>query len=79
MTQGETHYLHPDMHGKGIGTVLLLEGLRMLPNLSALFICVEKENKLGLHFYQAKGFVTIEEFDGHLLKTIKLVKQLEKV
>lgn len=87
VTQGEAElhaiYLHPDMHGKGVGTALLQEGLRMLPNLSSLFVCVEKENKLGMHFYQAKGFVAIEEFDeqfdGHLLKTVKLVKQYEKV
>lgn len=87
VTQGEAElhaiYLHPDMHGKGVGTALLQEGLRMLPNLSSLFVCVEKENKLGMHFYQAKGFIAIEEFDeqfdGHLLKTVKLVKQYEKV
>lgn len=87
VTSGEAElfaiYLHPDMQGKGIGSVLLQKGIQMLPNLSSLFVCVEKENTIGMHFYLAKGFVKIEEFDelleGHLLKTVKLVKQNEKV
>jgi len=53
----------------------------MLPDLTSLLVCVEKENTIGLNFYQAKGFKKLEEFDelfyGHLLKTVKLgLKQI---
>lgn len=69
-------YLLPEIQGKGIGTALLQEGIKMLPDLTSLLVCVEKENTKGMNFYQAKGFKKLEEFDelfdGHLLKTVKL-------
>ncbi|MEY9977647.1 ribosomal protein S18 acetylase RimI-like enzyme [Lysinibacillus sp. RC79] len=73
-------YLLPETQGKGIGTALLQEGIKMLPDLTSLLVCVEKENTIGMNFYQAKGFKKIEEFDelfdGHLLKTVKLSLKL---
>ncbi|WP_445668838.1 GNAT family N-acetyltransferase [Lysinibacillus sp. FSL L8-0312] len=75
-------YLHPDSQGSGIGSALLQRGLNMLPSLSSLFVCVAKENTIGMHFYQAKGFEKLVEFDecfdGYPLKTVKMVKQHEK-
>ena len=69
-------YLLPETQGKGIGTTLLQEGIKMLPDLTSLLVCVEKENTIGMNFYEAKGFKKTEEFDelfdGHLLKTVKL-------
>ncbi|MFJ3387420.1 MULTISPECIES: GNAT family N-acetyltransferase [unclassified Lysinibacillus] len=69
-------YLLPETQGKGIGTTLLQEGIKMLPDLTSLLVCVEKENTKGMNYYQAKGFKKLEEFDelfdGHLLKTVKL-------
>ncbi|TDX93478.1 UNVERIFIED_CONTAM: acetyltransferase (GNAT) family protein [Lysinibacillus xylanilyticus] len=69
-------YLLPETQGKGIGTALLQEGLKMPPDLKSLLVCVEKENTIGMNFYQAKGFKQLEEFDelfdGHLLKTVRL-------
>ncbi|KOS61575.1 GNAT family acetyltransferase [Lysinibacillus sp. FJAT-14222] len=69
-------YLLPETQGKGIGTALLREGINLLPDVTSLLVCVEKENAIGMNFYQAKGFKKLEEFDelfdGHLLKTVKL-------
>ncbi|MEX3745916.1 MULTISPECIES: GNAT family N-acetyltransferase [Lysinibacillus] len=69
-------YLLPDIQGKGIGTALLQEGIKILHDLKSFIVCVEKENTIGMDFYQAKGFIKMEEFDdvfdGHIFKTVKL-------
>ncbi|MGE7910352.1 N-acetyltransferase family protein [Lysinibacillus xylanilyticus] len=69
-------YLLHETQGKGIGTALLQEGINLLPDLTSLLVSVEKENTIGMNFYQAKGFKKLGEFDelfdGHLLKTVKL-------
>ena len=78
---GETElsaiYLYPKYQGKGIGTALLNEGIDHLESAKRVFIDVEKENKTGLTFYQAKGFEIVSEFDdnfnGHILKTVRMV------
>ncbi len=74
-------YLLPETQGKGIGTALLQEGINMFPDLTSVIVCVEKENTIGMNFYQAKGFLKIEEFDdvfdGHILKTVKLGLTIE--
>lgn len=70
-------YLLPDHQGKGIGSALLNFGLRELEGIEKLYINVEKENRIGRTFYEAKGFNVVEEFDedfdGHRLKTVKMV------
>lgn len=80
---GETEllaiYLDPDFQNKGIGTLLLKYGI---DNLSPkkIFINVEAENQIGLQFYKAKNFKIIEEFeenfDGHYLKTVRMVLEI---
>lgn len=39
---------------------------------------VEQDNQIGIRFYEAKGFqvreIYEEDFDGHLLKTVKMYK-----
>lgn len=69
-------YLHPEHQRKGIGTALLQEGIRNLEGVREICINVEKENKIGKTFYEAKGFETVEEFDedfdGHILKTVRM-------
>lgn len=78
---GETElsaiYLYPEYQGKGLGTALLKKGIDHLENTKKVFIDVEKENKTGLSFYQAKGFEIVSEFDdnfnGHILKTVRMV------
>lgn len=70
-------YLFPDYQGEGIGTALLKEGIKNLEGVKAIFINVEKENKIGRNFYKAKGFEVVTEFDddfdGHLLETVRMV------
>jgi ribosomal protein S18 acetylase RimI-like enzyme len=70
-------YLLPEYQGSGIGTALLQAGIDKLTNAREIFISVEKDNKIGRSFYDAKGFEVISEFDdnfdGHILKTIRMV------
>lgn len=78
---GETElgaiYLLHEYQGEGIGTTLLKEGIKNLEGVKAIFINVEKENKIGATFYKAKGFEVVSEFDddfnGHILKTVRMV------
>lgn len=75
-------YLLPEYQGNAIGTALLQEGIHLLEGVRKVFINVEKENEIGKNFYQAKGFQVFSEFDddfdGHILKTIRMVLQVEK-
>lgn len=70
-------YLYPEYQGKGLGTSLLEEGINNLEGVNEIFINVEKENKIGTTFYEAKGFKVVSEFDddfdGHILKTVRMV------
>ncbi|MFC7684966.1 GNAT family N-acetyltransferase [Ureibacillus sp. GCM10028918] len=70
-------YLYPEYQGKGIGTALLKEGFKYLDGVKEIFINVEKENKIGKTFYEAKGFKVVTEFDddfdGYILRTVRMV------
>lgn len=70
-------YLYPEHQGKGIGTALLREGINHLEGVNEIYVNVERDNKIGKTFYEAKGFATVEEFDdnfeGHILKTVRMV------
>lgn len=70
-------YLYPEQQGKGIGTALLQKGIHELDGVNEIYINVEKDNKIGKTFYEAKGFEVVNEFDddfdGHILKTIRMV------
>lgn len=67
-------YLDPGCQNRGIGTALLDEGIHDIEGLKEIRLEVEKENKIGMQFYKAKGFEVVEEydedFDGHILKTV---------
>ena len=69
-------YLKPSEQGQGVGTKLLKQGLSEL-NPSKVFVNVESENEAGKHFYVAKGFLAVDEFeedfDGHFLQTMRMV------
>lgn len=73
-------YIYPEHQGMGIGTALLQEGIKCLSGVKEIYINVEKDNKIGVNFYQAKGFSIVEEFDdnfdGHMLKTVRMVLRL---
>ncbi|MGI2328294.1 GNAT family N-acetyltransferase [Planococcus sp. YIM B11945] len=73
-------YLDPSSQGKGLGTVLLRSGIAQLENAEKILIKVEKDNKIGMNFYQAKGFELVSEFDddfdGHVLKTVRMALKL---
>lgn len=70
-------YLLPAHQGNGIGSALLKRGIEELENLKEVYISVERDNEIGKSFYLAKGFKIISEFednfDGHILKTIRMV------
>ncbi|MBT2218600.1 GNAT family N-acetyltransferase [Virgibacillus dakarensis] len=70
-------YLLPAHQGNGIGSALLKRGIEELENFKEVYISVEKDNEIGKSFYLAKGFKIISEFednfDGHILKTIRMV------
>jgi ribosomal protein S18 acetylase RimI-like enzyme len=73
-------YLYPDQQNKGIGTALLQKGIEELEGVKEIYINVEKENKIGKTFYEAKSFEVVKEFDddfdGHILKTVRMVLKL---
>ncbi|GIN89795.1 N-acetyltransferase [Siminovitchia terrae] len=70
-------YIDPAYQGKGLGTALLETGIKNLKDIRKLFVNVEKKNRSGVAFYTAKGFTACSEFeddfDGHILKTIRMV------
>lgn len=70
-------YLMPDIQRQGIGSALLQHGIHVLEGAKKLTVCVEKDNMKGIHFYKAKGFQILNEFedlfDGYVLKTIRMV------
>ena len=73
-------YLFPEFQGKGIGTALLQQAVKDLEGIKEIYINVEKENKIGMNFYEAKGFEIVkesdEEFNGHILKQVRMVKKV---
>lgn len=73
-------YLYSDYRGKGIGTALLEAGIRELRSVKEIHLNVEKNNHIGMNFYEAKGFEVISEFDddfdGHMLKTVRMVLEI---
>lgn len=73
-------YLYPEFQGKGIGTALIHQAVKELKGIKEIFINVEKDNKIGMNFYEAKGFEIVNEsdleFDGHILKQVRMVKKV---
>ena len=73
-------YLYPEFQGKGIGTALLKQAIKELEGTKEIYINVEKDNKIGMSFYVAKGFEIVkefdDEFDGHILKTVRMVMKI---
>ncbi|WP_226675019.1 GNAT family N-acetyltransferase [Mesobacillus jeotgali] len=73
-------YLHPEFQGKGIGTALIQQAVRDLKGIIEIYINVEKDNKIGMNFYEAKGFEIVKEsdseFDGHILKQVRMLKKV---
>ena len=70
-------YLLPEAKGNGIGTQLLEGVLEALDGVKELYVEVEKGNNSGETFYEAKGFVLVDEYEddlfGHALQTKKMV------
>ncbi|WP_207308554.1 GNAT family N-acetyltransferase [Bacillus timonensis] len=73
-------YLYPEYQGKGIGSALLQQGIKDLDGVKEIYINVEKDNKIGKTFYEAKGFEMVkefdDEFDGHILKTVRMALKI---
>ena len=68
-------YLNPSNQNQGLGSALLEYGCKQLKPNNVL-VSVESENRKGKDFYLKKGFEIIEEFDdefdGHILKTVRM-------
>ncbi|WP_078394820.1 GNAT family N-acetyltransferase [Shouchella patagoniensis] len=73
-------YLEPAYQGRGIGSALLLKGIEKLSGVQSVFIDVEKENRVGIRFYKAKGFKTVAEFEdvleGHRSKMLRMILEV---
>ena len=56
---------------------MLQQGIDNLDGIKEIYINVEKDNKIGKTFYEVKGFQVVkefdDEFDGHILKTVRMV------
>ncbi len=69
-------YLLPGYQRHGMGSALLQAGIKELKNVERLYVNVETKNKIGYNFYQAYGFLVIDEFndwfEGHMLKTTRM-------
>lgn len=80
VTELSAIYLCPNVQGKGIGTLLLKAGIHRLQHVKEIYVNVEKDNKIGINFYRAKGFTVTSEFDddfdGHVLRTVRMVLKL---
>ncbi len=70
-------YLDPDYIGRKIGTALLNEAIACVGHITKIYVTVESDNQIGRKFYEAKGFKVVkefdEDFDGHLLKSVRMV------
>ncbi|WP_210365414.1 GNAT family N-acetyltransferase [Bacillus sp. REN3] len=73
-------YIYPEYQGKGIGNALIQQAIKELIGIKEIYINVEKDNKIGMNFYEAKGFEIVKEsdseFDGHILKQVRMVKKV---
>ncbi|MNY41495.1 Mycothiol acetyltransferase [compost metagenome] len=73
-------YLEPEYQGKGIGSALLQEGIIHSAGAKEVYVNVERDNEVGRQFYEAKKFIKVtefdDEFDGHILKTLRMVLNL---
>ena len=47
------------LSGKGIGTALLEKGIQRLRGAKEIQLNVEKNNRIGMDFYEAKGFAVV--------------------
>lgn len=56
-------YADPDCRGKGFGSAVLelLTSQQAAAGASEQYVAVQKGNNLGIPFYLARGFVTVEE------------------
>ncbi|WP_433945398.1 GNAT family N-acetyltransferase [Paenibacillus sp. SN-8-1] len=74
-------YLKPEYQGKGIGSALLQEGILHSAGANEVYANVERDNEVGRKFYESKMFARVtefdDEFDGHTLKTLRMVLTLE--
>ncbi|PYI57272.1 GNAT family N-acetyltransferase [Paenibacillus flagellatus] len=69
-------YIMPDAQRTGVGSMLLAEGIGRLAGTKRLFVNVERSNRNGRAFYDARKFRIVGEtqelFYGHALTTVKM-------
>lgn len=70
-------YVLPEAQGQGIGTSLLMAGIREMGKVSRVIVKVNRDNPAARRFYEAKGFRfakdLVEEFFGHQQHLIEMV------
>ena len=73
-------YLLPTVQNKGLGSMLLEEGIKQLEGLQTITLEVEEENEAAKHFYKRKEFIEVEryveQFFDYDLHTIRMKKYL---
>lgn len=69
-------YLLPSVQGKGIGSALLQQAIQNFNGIKTIHLIVERDNAIGMRFYQSKGFELVEEFEedfeGHTLYSVRM-------
>jgi ribosomal protein S18 acetylase RimI-like enzyme len=53
-------YVLPEAQGSGIGSRLLDAAMTALPDVTTLWVRVERDNAIGRRFYDAKGFTEVD-------------------
>lgn len=75
-------YVLPEFQGKGVGRSLLNEMIRRDQSIESVFAWVEKDNPIGVRFYQSNHFTFAEEMEetlnGHTTILHKYIRPVRR-
>jgi ribosomal protein S18 acetylase RimI-like enzyme len=74
-------YVLPSMQGRGVGSRLLDEGIRMFPAARSVVLRVLRENAAARRFYEARGFTPVGEhpwwlWSGGVVYELEMVREV---
>ena len=74
-------YVLPSMQGRGVGSRLLDEGIRLFPAARFVVLRVLRDNVAARRFYEARGFSPVEEhpwwlWSGGVVYELEMVREL---